>query len=966
MNKVYSFVLMKACDSIGSKFFSISLIILLPLFSVAQSNGDFRTATSGIWSSSTTWERYSVRDAAWEASGVGENNPGNIPDAANNVYIQSGHTVTLDRNESCNDLNISTGTTSATAGAEGSIALGPYTLSVNGRLRDYYGPVGAPTAGNATSYNVYPFTATSGKLSIVGNTRNITISGEWGATITNPQTGVFPIEVNLNNGQIVTMGTGIKASSWNVVAGTLDASTFSISIDNNVSGQGDVMINAGATIQSNASANNVFQSTSSAPAGTLTVNGTLRLLGPDPKIAMSSIAFNGIVEYSRSGSSPNQNFAIAANSGTNPNTYNNLVLGGNGVKTIPASLPVSIFGTLSITSTASLATNNNLILKSTSTNTARVAPISSSAATPISGNVTAERYISSQNNRAYRLLAPMVNTPTTIRDNWQEGVNNPDPSTNLNPNPGYGTHITGSTTGANGFDATVTGQPSLYTYDQVSSTQAWLPINNTDANNLNAKTGYLIFIRGDRSASNIQSTGSTNTTLRATGTLLIGDQTFTNLEGNGRFSLITNPYASPINWSTVYNDGTTTNNVNFENYYTYWDPNAGSRGTYVTVNSSGVNSLGTAATVEIQQGQAFFVKAKSGVSAPSFTIKETHKSTTSNIDVFRVGAPETFRTKLYFNDGARKLADGAVVVFSNDYSATVDGNDAEEIANFDENIAIARDGKMLSIEGRPLIETNDNIPLSIARLKQQQYEWQFEPSNFSAPNLQAYLQDKFLNTQTPISLTSATVIPFTVTSDAASSAADRFTVVFSQATTLPVTLGTVKAYQKGSGVQVEWNTLTESNIEKYEVEKSINGQQFTAVGSVASTGNSTSLKAYNWLDVTPNNGNNYYRIRSISKTGNATYSEVVKVNLSKGAERVSVYPNPVQGDVIGLQLNNIEKGTYTISITNKLGQQVYSKIIEHPGGSASQTLQTPAMAQGIYQLQLKSERKNFSVQVIKK
>ena len=82
------------------------------------------------------------------------------------------------------------------------------------------------------------------------------------------------------------------------------------------------------------------------------------------------------------------------------------------------------------------------------------------------GTVEVERFIPAGDNlnniptnlgRAFRLLTSTVTTTSSIKDNWQEGVNNVDlnPANNQNPNPGYGIHITGSTTGANGFDATL-------------------------------------------------------------------------------------------------------------------------------------------------------------------------------------------------------------------------------------------------------------------------------------------------------------------------------------------------------------------------------------------------------------------------------------------------------------------------------------------------------------------------------
>jgi len=40
----------------------------------------------------------------------------------------------------------------------------------------------------------------------------------------------------MNSGQTATMGTSIKASGWNVVAGTLNTGTFRIAADNGTTG----------------------------------------------------------------------------------------------------------------------------------------------------------------------------------------------------------------------------------------------------------------------------------------------------------------------------------------------------------------------------------------------------------------------------------------------------------------------------------------------------------------------------------------------------------------------------------------------------------------------------------------------------------------------------------------------------------------------------------------------------------
>ena len=431
---------------------------------------------------------------------------------------------------------------------------------------------------------------------------------------------------------------------------------------------------------------------------------------------------------------------------------------------------------------------------------------------------------------------------------------------------------------------------------------------------------------------------------------------------------MTNPYASPINWASVYGAS-----ANLTQYYTLWDPNIGSQGGYVTVPATGPtagmpSNPSSNANLHIQSGQAFFVQA-SGVPAPVVNIMEAHKSTVNDRDVFRVGTQtEVFTSSLFYtnSNGVRTNADAVTSAYNNQYSADVDENDAAQIANWDEDIAIVRGNNLLSIESRPLIDYEDTIPFTMARMQVRTYEWQFTASYFNAPTLTAFLVDKFLNSRTPVSMNGTTVIPFTVTSNSASSAADRFMVIFAQLNNspLPVNLSNVRAYQKAKDIQVEWTAQTEVNMDKYEVEKSIDGRQFSKTATTTAR-NSSSATTYNWLDVNAVTGANYYRIKAISKTGDVQYSKIVRVDISSKVNEITVYPNPVTDNVIGLSIN-LPKGSYTITLTNKLGQQVYKKQLVHLGGAATESLElSQHLAQGIYQLTVSDGENKYVKQVMK-
>ncbi len=825
-----------------------------------------------------------------------------------------------------------------------------FSASGEVRLRVAWSDLGSPTRG------------TDRPIAITMWTNNSDANFMWGRFPTeNPGTGATPKTLT-HSFIFYNTGDGVNPSTSFVTENnTFTTTDLSGTQSLGITISGSRSITAGTQFSSNL--NILSGSSLSIGSNTLTLAGTITGSGNLIGGSSSNLTMNG------SGGVGTLNFSQTSD-GTS-NFLNNFSLN----RTTSGSVTLSnklVVGNILTLSDGTLTTGGNLHLRSTASNTARVAEITGTGA--ISGNVTVERFISAASNQAYRLLTPGVTTSTSIRANWQENTNNTLTAygSNSNPNPGYGTHITGSATGANGFDATTGGDAasakSLYTYTP-GNPGSWTAVANTNVNTLSATTGYLLYVRGSRNvnltennAQNITNGTHGNTTLRATGTVATNDQPFTVSGTLNHFSLVTNPYPSPINWANVIADAA--NTTKFGTSYTLWDPNGGTRGVYVTVNTGGIASSGVA-TQHIQSGQAFFIQNIDG-SSTTFTIKESHKSTTNNIDVFRTGTQkEMLRAGLYFThtDNSRKQADGVVAVYDNNYSVTLDGDDAMQIANWDEDVAIISNNKELSIESRPLADNGDTIFFNMARLREMNYEWEFVAENFNAPGLTAYVQDAFTNTETAISLSGTTVVPFTVTSNAASKAANRFRVVYRTSGVLPVTLTNVKAFQQNNGITVAWNTQSESGMQQYEVEKSANGTSFSKVNTTpAKAGTSNS---YNYFDATPINGANYYRIKAISLNGDVKYSTIVVVRLGDKGTTLSVYPNPVKGNTVSIALNGLSKGNYTLSVFNQLGQQVLNRVVAHNGGNATQTIDLGKLSAGLYELRLSNGETVLTEKLIK-
>jgi hypothetical protein len=168
--------------------------------------------------------------------------------------------------------------------------------------------------------------------------------------------------------------------------------------------------------------------------------------------------------------------------------------------------------------------------------------------------------------------------------------------------------------------------------------------------------------------------------------------------------------------------------------------------------------------------------------------------------------------------------------------------------------------------------------------------------------------------------------------------------------TAPVKFGAINLSQANGFTKVDWNILSEINTDKYFVERSDNGVNFAAIGSLKAI----NASKYTYMDNTPLNGlTGFYRIKAVDKDGSIGYSSVVKIGGKKTATDVTIAPNPVKGGQLNVQLNSFEKGTYSFNLYDASGKMVFSKSVAVEAANAAQTLQLPStVPNGVYQLQV--------------
>jgi trimeric autotransporter adhesin len=280
------------------------------------------------------------------------------------------------------------------------------------------------------------------------------------------------------------------------------------------------------------------------------------------------------------------------------------------------------------------------------------------------------------------------------------------------------------------------------------------------------------------------------------------------------------------------------------------------------------------------------------------------------------------------------LADGILINFNNIFSANVDNNDVRKIFNIADNLAIRNGNYNLIVERRPEISLTDTVKLSLTSTRVGPYRFDIDPSVLSnyIPTTEAFLIDKFNQTETNVSFTNVTSYPFNVTADPASKLWDRFIIVYKSIANTGFT--TIAASRNiNNTITINFGTANEKAVTNYTVEQSNDGINFTSLPTtITPTSNIGGNPTYTKIDAAASKASNWYRVRINNVNGTTKYSSIAMVaavaEVYNTAATMSIYPNPVENNSINLHLDNQPKGIYNVVITNTMGQVLRTERID--------------------------------------
>ena len=178
---------------------------------------------------------------------------------------------------------------------------------------------------------------------------------------------------------------------------------------------------------------------------------------------------------------------------------------------------------------------------------------------------------------------------------------------------------------------------------------------------------------------------------------------------------------------------------------------------------------------------------------------------------------------------------------------------------------------------------------------------------------------------------------------------------------LPLDFLGITAKRKDNYSVVDWKTAEEFNVDHFEVErKDSRNTSFFVVATVPANNNITNN--YQVEDHLPLDGTAFYRIRSVDRDGQYSYSKIVAVS-DKGDGSMAVINNPARNTIF-ISVNSVPKGNYAYQLVDGSGKVVQAGQILLDGQSVIDIPVSIKASTGFYLIKVHNNLFEFVDKVI--
>ncbi|WP_304064097.1 phospholipase D-like domain-containing protein [Pedobacter glucosidilyticus] len=190
---------------------------------------------------------------------------------------------------------------------------------------------------------------------------------------------------------------------------------------------------------------------------------------------------------------------------------------------------------------------------------------------------------------------------------------------------------------------------------------------------------------------------------------------------------------------------------------------------------------------------------------------------------------------------------------------------------------------------------------------------------------------------------------------------DVFTVAGTTVSTaLPVVLNKFEAVKQATQVNLNWSTASEKSNSHFEILKSSDAKNWILLSTIQGQGTKDGVSTYNYTDINPEVGNNYYQLKQVDFNGDVTLSEIKVVNYGLLTNELKAYADDVK--VIAF-INQQEVDEGYLSIFDISGKQLLSEKVKLSSG-LNKIILPINLAKGVYVLRLDKVQEKFTIKFI--
>ncbi len=157
----------------------------------------------------------------------------------------------------------------------------------------------------------------------------------------------------------------------------------------------------------------------------------------------------------------------------------------------------------------------------------------------------------------------------------------------------------------------------------------------------------------------------------------------------------------------------------------------------------------------------------------------------------------------------------------------------------------------------------------------------------------------------------------------------------------------LEAKQKQNTAHITWSVSSQTANDKYIIEHSLNGRDFSPIGEIRGDGANAAERHYEYTHGAPSPGNNYYRIKQVDFDGKYSYSNIASMQYKGDGEGIKVYPNPSSNHITVVVQDRFKNRS--IEIYNAIGLLVKEASID--GNNRVTISDLPG---GVYYIRLKN------------